>query len=72
MWPQETGMKGVTQSDSRDSMPNNSPVLGLMMAPIETVVETETYNKGKKSVWYQLWATQSLGKWVSILFSLGS
>lgn len=65
-------MKGLTQSDSRDSMPNNSPALGLMVAPIETVVETETYNKGKKSVWYQLWATQSLGKWVSILFFLRS
>lgn len=64
-------MKGLTQSDSRDSMPNNSPARGPMVAPIETVVETQTYNKGKKSVWYQP-GQPVPGQWVSILFSLGS
>lgn len=53
-------------------MPNNSPALGLVVAPIVPAVESETHNKNKKSVWYQLWGPKSMGQWVSILFSLGS
>lgn len=62
------GDRDVTQSNSGDSMPNNSPALGLMVAPIVPVVESETYNQNKKSVWYQLWGPKSTGKWVSILW----